>query len=25
MERPLDPTRIIGLAVVLAGVWLTVK
>ncbi len=24
-ERSLDPTRIIGLAVVLAGVWLTVK
>ena len=25
MSRPLDPTRIIGLAVVLVGVWLTVK
>jgi len=25
MGRPLDPTRAIGLAVVLAGVWLTVK
>jgi transporter family-2 protein len=25
MSRPLDPTRIIGLAVVLLGVWLTVK
>lgn len=25
MERPLDPTRILGLAVVLLGVWLTVK
>ena len=24
-ERPLDTTRVIGLAVVLAGVWLTVK
>lgn len=24
-ERPLDPTRIIGLAVVMLGVWLTVK
>jgi bacterial/archaeal transporter family-2 protein len=24
-ERPLDPTRMIGLAVVLVGVWLTVK
>jgi transporter family-2 protein len=24
-ERALDPTRILGLAVVLAGVWLTVK
>jgi bacterial/archaeal transporter family-2 protein len=25
LSRPLDPTRVIGLAVVLAGVWLTVK
>jgi transporter family-2 protein len=25
LNRPLDPTRFIGLAVVLAGVWLTVK
>jgi len=25
MERPLDVTRVIGLAVVLVGVWLTVK
>jgi transporter family-2 protein len=25
VERPLDPTRLIGLAVVLVGVWLTVK
>ena len=25
MERSLDPTRMLGLAVVLAGVWLTVK
>lgn len=25
MERPLDPTRALGLAVVLVGVWLTVK
>ena len=25
LSRPLDPTRIIGLAVVLLGVWLTVK
>lgn len=25
MSRPLDPTRVIGLAVVLLGVWLTVK
>jgi bacterial/archaeal transporter family-2 protein len=25
VERSLDPTRIVGLAVVLAGVWLTVK
>jgi len=24
-ERSLDPTRILGLAVVLVGVWLTVK
>ncbi|HET6594033.1 MAG TPA: DMT family transporter [Anaerolineales bacterium] len=25
MGRPMDPTRAVGLAVVLAGVWLTVK
>jgi transporter family-2 protein len=25
MQRPLDPTRAIGLAIVLVGVWLTVK
>ena len=25
LSRPLDPTRILGLAVVLVGVWLTVK
>jgi transporter family-2 protein len=25
MERSLDPTRVIGLAIVLVGVWLTVK
>jgi transporter family-2 protein len=25
MSRPLEPTRILGLAVVLVGVWLTVK
>ena len=25
MERPMDPTRAVGLAVVLVGVWLTVK
>ena len=25
LERPLDPTRILGLIVVLVGVWLTVK
>jgi transporter family-2 protein len=25
MGRPMDPTRAIGLAVVLVGVWLTVK
>ena len=24
-ERPLDPTRLVGLAVVMLGVWLTVK
>ena len=25
MQRPLDATRLLGLAVVLIGVWLTVK
>ncbi len=25
MQRPLDPTRVLGLAIVLVGVWLTVK